>query len=135
MVTTWLRPLVKVRFVVCKWRCQRLRVQSITSIRTVLQRQWVTVKTPGGIKAVFGEAIPRISSTKSMSGHSLGAAGVHGMIYCLLMMQGDFIAPSINITELDEAVADMPIVQQRRIMRACSASCRIALASVALMQP
>ncbi len=71
-------------------------------------------KEAGGIKAVFGEAIPRISSTKSMSGHSLGAAGVHEMIYCLLMMQGDFIAPSINITELDEAVADMPIVQQRQ---------------------
>lgn len=71
-------------------------------------------KEAGGIKAVFGDAIPRISSTKSMSGHSLGAAGVHEMIYCLLMMQGDFIAPSINITELDEAVADMPIVQTRQ---------------------
>lgn len=71
-------------------------------------------KEAGGIKAVFGDAIPRISSTKSMSGHSLGAAGVHEMIYCLLMMQGDFIAPSINITELDESVADMPIVQQRQ---------------------
>lgn len=71
-------------------------------------------KEAGGIKAVFGDAIPRISSTKSMSGHSLGAAGVHEMIYCLLMMQGDFIAPSINITELDEAVAEMPIVQQRQ---------------------
>lgn len=71
-------------------------------------------KEAGGIKAVFGDAIPRISSTKSMSGHSLGAAGVHEMIYCLLMMQGDFIAPSINITELDAAVADMPIVQQRQ---------------------
>ncbi len=71
-------------------------------------------KEAGGIKAVFGDAIPRISSTKSMSGHSLGAAGVHEMIYCLLMMQGDFIAPSINITELDEAVVDMPIVQTRQ---------------------
>jgi 3-oxoacyl-[acyl-carrier-protein] synthase-1 len=71
-------------------------------------------KEAGGIKAVFGDAIPRISSTKSMSGHSLGAAGVHEMIYCLLMMQGDFIAPSINITELDESVADMPIVRERQ---------------------
>lgn len=71
-------------------------------------------KEAGGIKAVFGDAVPRISSTKSMSGHSLGAAGVHEMIYCLLMMQGDFIAPSINITELDEAVADMPIVRERQ---------------------
>lgn len=71
-------------------------------------------KEAGGIKAVFGNAIPRISSTKSMSGHSLGAAGVHEMIYCLLMMQGDFIAPSINITDLDEAVADLPIVRERQ---------------------
>jgi 3-oxoacyl-[acyl-carrier-protein] synthase-1 len=71
-------------------------------------------KEAGGIKAVFGDEIPRISSTKSMSGHSLGAAGAHEMIYCLLMMQGDFIAPSINITELDEVVADMPIVQTRQ---------------------
>lgn len=71
-------------------------------------------KEAGGIKVVFGDAIPKISSTKSMSGHSLGAAGVHEMIYCLLMMQGDFIAPSINITELDESVADMPIVRERQ---------------------
>lgn len=70
-------------------------------------------KEAGGIKAVFGANVPKISSTKSMSGHSLGAAGVHEMVYCLLMMQGDFIAPSINIVELDESVADMPIVQQR----------------------
>jgi 3-oxoacyl-[acyl-carrier-protein] synthase-1 len=71
-------------------------------------------KEAGGIKAVFGDKVPRISSTKSMSGHSLGAAGVHEMVYCLLMMQGDFIAPSINITELDEAVADLPIVRERQ---------------------
>jgi 3-oxoacyl-[acyl-carrier-protein] synthase-1 len=71
-------------------------------------------KEAGGIKAVFGDAVPRISSTKSMSGHSLGAAGVHEMIYCLLMMQGDFIAPSINITELDADVADLPIVRERQ---------------------
>jgi 3-oxoacyl-[acyl-carrier-protein] synthase-1 len=71
-------------------------------------------KEAGGIKAVFGDEIPRISSTKSMSGHSLGAAGAHEMIYCLLMMQGDFIAPSINITALDEAVADFPIARERQ---------------------
>jgi 3-oxoacyl-[acyl-carrier-protein] synthase-1 len=71
-------------------------------------------KEAGGIKAVFGNNVPRISSTKSMSGHSLGAAGVHEMVYCLLMMQGDFIAPSINITELDDVVADLPIVRERQ---------------------
>ncbi len=71
-------------------------------------------KEAGGIRAVFGSDVPRISSTKSMTGHSLGAAGVHEMIYCLLMMQGDFIAPSINITELDTDVADLPIVRERQ---------------------
>lgn len=71
-------------------------------------------KEAGGIRAVFGADVPRISSTKSMTGHSLGAAGVHEMIYCLLMMQGDFIAPSINITELDPEVADLPIVRERQ---------------------
>jgi 3-oxoacyl-[acyl-carrier-protein] synthase-1 len=71
-------------------------------------------KEAGGIKAVFGDKVPRISSTKSMSGHSLGAAGVHEMVYCLLMMQGDFIAPSINITELDDVVAGLPIVRERQ---------------------
>ncbi len=71
-------------------------------------------KEAGGIRAVFGAEVPRISSTKSMTGHSLGAAGVHEMIYCLLMMQGDFIAPSINITEVDPEVADLPIVRERQ---------------------
>jgi 3-oxoacyl-[acyl-carrier-protein] synthase-1 len=70
-------------------------------------------KETAAIREVFGDNIPRISSTKSMSGHSLGAAGVHELIYSLCMMENDFIAPSINIEELDEACADMPIVQER----------------------
>jgi 3-oxoacyl-(acyl-carrier-protein) synthase len=53
---------------------------------------------------------PAISSTKSLSGHSLGAAGVHEAIYCLLMMEGNFIAGSANIDELDPEVADLPIL-------------------------
>ena len=65
------------------------------------------------IRSVFGDAIPRISATKALSGHSLGAAGVHEAIYCLLMMQGDFIAASAHIFELDEAFADIPIVRER----------------------
>ena len=60
------------------------------------------------VRAVFGDNAPKISSTKSLSGHSLGAAGVHEAIYCLLMMEGNFIAGSANIDELDPAVADMP---------------------------
>ncbi|RRV07194.1 beta-ketoacyl-ACP synthase I [Pseudomonas sp. v388] len=62
-----------------------------------------------GVRAVFGDNAPAISSTKSLSGHSLGAAGVHEAIYCLLMMENNFIAGSANIDELDPVVADMPI--------------------------
>ena len=54
-----------------------------------------------GVREVFGDKAPAISSTKSLSGHSLGAAGVHEAIYCLLMMEGGFIAGSANIDELD----------------------------------
>ena len=66
------------------------------------------------IAEVFGKNSPPISSTKAMTGHSLGAAGVQEVIYCLLMMQHNFIAPSINISELDPAAASFDIVQQAR---------------------
>lgn len=65
------------------------------------------------MRSVFGKNIPRISATKSLSGHSLGAAGVHEAIYSLIMMQNDFIAPSAHIEELDPAFADVPIVRER----------------------
>ncbi len=65
------------------------------------------------IKEVFGDRVPHISSTKSLSGHSLGAAGVHEAIYCLLMMENDFIAASANIEQIDPEAAGMPIVRQR----------------------
>ncbi|MEN8107377.1 MAG: beta-ketoacyl-ACP synthase I [Pseudomonadota bacterium] len=63
------------------------------------------------VRKVFGDNIPKISSTKSLSGHSLGAAGVHEAIFSLLMMQDDFICASANITEADPEGADMPIVK------------------------
>ncbi len=66
------------------------------------------------IRAVFSEQIPTISSTKSLSGHSLGAAGVQETIYSLLMMEGGFIAGSANIEELDPDVADLPIATTTR---------------------
>ncbi|HMO51977.1 MAG TPA: beta-ketoacyl-ACP synthase I [Kiritimatiellia bacterium] len=66
------------------------------------------------IREVFGNAIPPISSTKGLSGHSLGAAGVHEVIYCLLMMQHDFIAASANIETLDPEAEGFPIVRTRR---------------------
>lgn len=66
------------------------------------------------VREVFGDKAPAISSTKSLSGHSLGAAGVQEAIYCMLMMEGNFIAGSANIEELDPEVADLPIVRQTR---------------------
>jgi 3-oxoacyl-[acyl-carrier-protein] synthase-1 len=66
------------------------------------------------VRNMFGDKIPAISSTKSLSGHSLGAAGVHEAIYCMLMMQGNFIAGSANIDELDAEVADLPILRETR---------------------
>ena len=65
------------------------------------------------VKTVFGDNIPKINSTKSLSGHSLGAAGVHEAIYSLLMMQGDFLSASANITELDPAGEGFPIIRER----------------------
>ncbi|MCF7203466.1 beta-ketoacyl-ACP synthase I [Pseudomonas oligotrophica] len=66
------------------------------------------------VRNMFGDKVPAISSTKSLSGHSLGAAGVHEAIYCMLMMQGNFLAGSANIDELDPEVADMPILRETR---------------------
>ncbi|MDU8946195.1 beta-ketoacyl-ACP synthase I [Ovoidimarina sediminis] len=66
------------------------------------------------IRRVFGEEHAPISSTKSMTGHSLGATGVHEAIYCLLMMEHGFIAPSINVTELDPALRPEEIATEMR---------------------
>ncbi|MES2858022.1 MAG: beta-ketoacyl-ACP synthase I [Pseudomonadota bacterium] len=68
----------------------------------------------GAVRAVFGDAVPPLSSTKALSGHSLGAASVHEAIYCLLMLQGGFIAGSANIANLDPACAEFPIVRETR---------------------
>jgi 3-oxoacyl-[acyl-carrier-protein] synthase-1 len=66
------------------------------------------------IREVFGAKCPPISATKSLSGHSLGAAGVQEAIYSLLMMQNGFICESANIENLDPAMAGMPIVRERQ---------------------
>ncbi len=65
------------------------------------------------MKATFGDAIPNVSSTKSLTGHSLGAAGVQEAIYSLLMLKHDFICASANIETLDDEAIGMPIVQKR----------------------
>ena len=65
------------------------------------------------LRTVFGEQAPVIGSTKSLSGHSLGAAGVQEAIYSLLMMQDDFIAASANIETLDEGAEGLPIALER----------------------
>ena len=65
----------------------------------------------GAIKNVFGESGPVIGSTKSMTGHSLGATGAQEAIYSILMMQNDFIAPSINIDNLVEEAEGLKIAQ------------------------
>ena len=72
------------------------------------------VKELGAIKNIFGEKTPAISSTKSMTGHSLGAAGAHEAIYSLLMLDNGFIAPSINIETLDEQAQGLNIVTERQ---------------------
>lgn len=65
------------------------------------------------IKETFGEKVPPISSTKSLSGHGLGAAGVQEAIFSLLMMEHNFICASANIDNLDPEAAHLPIVTKR----------------------
>jgi 3-oxoacyl-[acyl-carrier-protein] synthase-1 len=66
------------------------------------------------IREVFGDRIPPISATKSLTGHSLGATGVQEAIYSMLMMKNGFICESANIDELDPEFADIPIVRERQ---------------------
>jgi len=65
------------------------------------------------IRSVFGDDMPRYGSSKSLCGHSLGATGVQEAIHCLLMLEHDFIAPSINVNDPDPAVAGTPLVTER----------------------
>ena len=72
-------------------------------------------KELNAIKTVFKDKVPKVSSTKSMSGHSLGAAGVHEAVYTLLMLNHGFIAPTINTKNLDPAAEGVPIVLDKEI--------------------
>lgn len=83
------------------------------------------VKELGAIQNVFAGKSPKISATKAMTGHALGAAGVHEAIYSLLMMENNFIAPSINVNNLDEKAEGLDIVtslQEANITTAMSNS-------------
>jgi len=71
------------------------------------------LKEMEAVRQVFGDAPPLISSTKSLTGHSLGAAGAQEAVYCILMMKHGFVAESANIDDLDPAFADLPIVRKR----------------------
>jgi 3-oxoacyl-[acyl-carrier-protein] synthase-1 len=66
------------------------------------------------IKEVFGDNIPMVGSTKSLSGHALGAAGVNESIYSLLMLENDFVVESVNIETLDEEAEGVPIVRETK---------------------
>lgn len=70
------------------------------------------IRELGAMREVFGDDMPRIGSTKSLTGHSLGAAGVHEAIYSLLMMRDGFVSPSINIEQLDPDAEGLPIVRE-----------------------
>ncbi|MCH8520848.1 beta-ketoacyl-ACP synthase I [Glycocaulis sp.] len=72
------------------------------------------IKEMGALREVFGKDVPALSATKSMTGHSLGAAGVQEAIYCLLMMEHGFIAPSINVENLDPEFEGLPIVTETK---------------------
>ena len=68
----------------------------------------------GAIRNTFGDNCPDISSTKSLSGHSLGAAGVHEAIYCMLMMEAGFVTGSAHIDKLDDHAAGLPILLETK---------------------
>jgi 3-oxoacyl-[acyl-carrier-protein] synthase-1 len=72
------------------------------------------VKEMGAVREVFGANIPLISSTKSLTGHSLGAAGAQEAIYSLLMLNNGFAAESAHIENLDPDFADLPILRERK---------------------
>jgi 3-oxoacyl-[acyl-carrier-protein] synthase-1 len=100
-------------------RCMKLAVSTLGGRRVDYINAHGT-STPAGdvtevqaARRVFGGTTPPISSTKSLTGHSLGATGVQEAIYCLLMLQGDFIAASANIETLDPALSPTEIVTTR----------------------
>ena len=98
-------------------RCMELAISTVSGSIDYINAHGTS--TPAGdmkelqaIKEVFNSEIPLIGSTKSLSGHALGAAGVNESIYSLLMLENDFVAESVNIETLDEEAEGMPIVRK-----------------------
>ena len=102
-------------------RCMLLALENSNSVDYINTHGTSTpvgdIKELEAIRSVFENskfgAIPNIASTKSLSGHALGAAGVNEAIYSLIMMENDFIAPSANIDDLDPAAEGLPIVREK----------------------
>ncbi len=100
-------------------RCMRLALQDVKRPIDYLNTHGTStplgdLKELEAVREVFGERSPPISSTKSLTGHALGAAGVNEAIYSLLMMEHGFICASANVEQLDPAAAGMDIVRERR---------------------
>ncbi|GAB4339384.1 MAG: beta-ketoacyl-ACP synthase I [Desulfobulbaceae bacterium] len=100
-------------------RCMRMALETVDEPIDYINAHGTS--TPLGdlvelaaIREVFGTGVPPISSTKSLTGHTLGAAGVHEAIFSLLMLEQGFIAASANIDNIDPEAADMPIVRETR---------------------
>ncbi|PTY37021.1 beta-ketoacyl-[acyl-carrier-protein] synthase I [Saccharospirillum sp. MSK14-1] len=100
-------------------RCMQMAMQNVEGSIDYINAHGTS--TPAGdvtelkaVSTVFGEQMPPVASTKSLSGHSLGAAGVQEAIYSLLMMEGDFIAASANVDNLDPEAGDANVVTELR---------------------
>lgn len=99
-------------------RCMRLALQGVEGRVDYLNPHGTStpvgdLKEMEAVREVFGDDMPLISSTKSLTGHSLGAAGAQEAIYSLLMLNNGFVAESAHIEELDPAFEGMPIVRER----------------------
>ncbi|PSV32247.1 MULTISPECIES: beta-ketoacyl-ACP synthase I [unclassified Photobacterium] len=100
-------------------RCMKMAMQDLDAPVDYINTHGTStpvgdVKELGAIQELFGENSPAISATKAMTGHALGAAGVHEAIYSTLMLEHGFVAPSINIDNLDEAAQGLDIVTEKR---------------------
>ena len=99
-------------------RCMKLALQGVNRPIDYLNPHGTStpigdIKEMDAVRRVFGDKPPLISSTKSLTGHSLGAAGAQEAIYCLLMLNNGFVAESAHIENLDPVFEDLPIVRKR----------------------